>query len=102
MVKLRQGDIIKIGGYRTLFLVISKNAYIAATGMFHVCPVYDVMKDGPLHIPVRGEKNTEGTAVCEQIKLIDPSIRTCSKQDWLSYAQIMNISDALQGIFEYD
>lgn len=102
MAELRQGDIIRICGYRTLFLVISRNAYIRATGMFHVCPVYTGIQDGPLHISVKGEKNTEGIAVCEQIKLIDPSARACSKQDWISYAQLINISDALQGIFEYD
>jgi mRNA interferase MazF len=40
--------------------------------------------------------------VCEQIKLIDPGSRSCKRIDRLSYGQLMNISDALQGIFEYD
>lgn len=101
-VGLRQGDILKIEGYRNKFLVVSNNAYINATGMFHVCPVYENLGEGPLHISVDGAHDTHGTVACEQIKLIDPVARNCSRKDWISYDQIMNISDTIQGIFEYD
>lgn len=97
-----QGDIIKISGYKNKFLVVSKNAFIRATNAFHVCPMLEGCPDGPLHIRVTGKKKEEGTIICEQLKLIDPSVRNCSKIDSVSYDIIMNISDALQGIFEYD
>ena len=98
-----QGDIIKINDYKKqLFVVVSKNAFIRATGLFHVCPYIKDYPAGPVHIPAIGNHGTAGTVICEQIKAIDPSSRACSKTDYLSYKDIMNVSDTIQGIFEYD
>lgn len=98
-----QGDIIRINGYqRQRFVVVSKNAYIKATGTFHVCLLVKDLPEGPLHINVCGKNGESGTVICEQIKLIDPEVRGCSIVDSLVYKDIMNISDAIQGIFEYD
>lgn len=97
-----QGDVIKIAGFRNQFLVVSKNAFITATGMFHVCPLLPNVSDGPLHISVNGVGGATGTVICEQVKLIDPDVRACSRKDRIPYSELMNISDALQGIFEYD
>ena len=98
-----QGDIIKIEGFNNaLFLIVSKNAFIKATGVFHVCPVMKNVNEGTLHIMICGIKKTSGTVICEQLKLIDPGARACSKKDYLSYRDIMNVSDAVQCIFEYD
>ena len=102
MQDFRQGDIIQINGFRQPFVIVSKNSYIKSTGMFHVCPFLTGIKEGPVHISGTGVKGIQGVAVLEQIKLIDPGARTISKTDWLSYRDIMEMSDALQGIFEYD
>ena len=102
MGEFSQGDLLRIDGYRNLFIVISKNAYISATHTFHVCPVLKDIPEGPLHISVNGRNGAEGTVICEQIKLVDPSVRRCAKKDSISYSDIMNVSDAIQGIFEYD
>ena len=103
MNDFRQGDIIKIQGYKSMeFLIVSKNAFIQATNVFHVCPVLHHSQEGPLHISVRGNHDTSGIVICEQIKLIDPSARACMRVDRIPYGSMMNISDALQGIFEYD
>ncbi|MCR5473584.1 MAG: type II toxin-antitoxin system PemK/MazF family toxin, partial [Lachnospiraceae bacterium] len=75
---------------------------IKSTGVFHVCPLLKNVQAGPIHIAVKGIKGTEGTIICEQIKLIDPSARGVNRVDRLSYKDFMNISDAIQGIFEYD
>ena len=83
-------------------LVVSKNEFIKKTGVFHVCPLLENYAEGPLHIKVRGVKDTSGTAICEQLKLIDPSARSCKRIDRVPYHMIMNVSDAIQGIFEYD
>lgn len=40
--------------------------------------------------------------VIGDLKLIDPQARGCTGVDCVPYDQIMNISDAIQGIFEYD
>ena len=98
-----QGDIIKIQGFKNrLFVIVSKNAFIKATGMFHVCPLIPDVPAGPLHIKVTGRKGCTGTAICEQVKIIDPSARGCTREDALPYEVIMDVSDAIQGIFEYD
>ena len=97
-----QGDIIRISGYRGLFLIISNNTFIRATGVFHVCPVSERLENGPLHIAIRGKNGCCGTAACEQLKLIDPDARSCSRTDAIPYSQLMDISDAVQGMFEYD
>ncbi len=103
MIDISQGDIIKIRGFnRSLFVVTSKNAFIKATGVFHVCPLLKNVSEGPLHILVKGNKGTSGTVICEQVKLIDPSERSCNRADRIPYADIMEVSDVLQGIFEYD
>lgn len=101
-MQFEQGDIIRISGFQMRFLVVSKNAFIKATNVFHVCPIMRNILDGPLHIPVVGRNGEAGTVLCEQIKLIDPSARNCMKDDSISYENILNISDAIQGIFEYD
>ena len=98
-----QGDIVKIGGLEKIhFVITSKNSFIKALGVFHVCPLFSEFADGPLHITVIGKKGTKGTVICEQIKMIDPDVRTVNKSDSLKYQDIMNISDAIQGMFEYD
>lgn len=102
MIDFYQGDIIKISGFRNKFMVISKNAFIKATNVFHVCPLLENYAEGPLHIAVTGKEKTNGIVICEQIKLIDPSARGCTRVDRVPYEDIMNISDAIQGIFEYD
>ncbi len=101
MHKISQGDIIKIAGFSCRFLVVSKDAFIEHIGMFHVCPILKDEKEGPLHISVSG-KREEGTVLCEQIKMIDPGKRACNRIDKISYYQLMNVSDAVQEIFEYD
>ena len=78
------------------------NAFIRATNMFHVCPLLSQVQEGPLHIHVLVINQTEGTVICERIKLIDPNARSCSRIDRLPYGELMNVPDALQGIFEYD
>jgi len=97
-----QGDIIKISSLPGTFFVISNNAFIRSTGMFHICPLVQDAPEGALHVPVSGTKGTSGVVICEQIKLIDPEARACSKKDRVSYRDIMEVSDALQAIFEYD
>ena len=101
-MQVSQGDIIKISGLKDKYVVLSKNAFIKAVNMFHVCPVLENHPEGPVHIKIEGKKGVKGTAICEQIKLIDPSVRGCFVKDSLPYRDIMEISDAVQGIFEYD
>lgn len=97
-----QGDIIKMTGFRQNFVIVSNNTFIKSTGVFHVCPFLPGYPEGPVHIAATGRQGTEGTAIIEQIKLIDPSVRACRRLDTLPYRDVMEISDALQSVFEYD
>lgn len=101
MIEFCQGDIIKFSGGKSLFLIISKNYFINNTGMFHVCPIINISKS-TVHIPIVGKLGCTGTVACEQIKLIDPQTRSCSRVDSIPYDEIINISDTIQSIFEYD
>jgi len=102
MKEFSQGDIVKVDGYRNLFVITSNNAFIRQVGMFHVNPLINDLPAGPIHAPVKGRKGSTGTLVCEQMKLIDPQVRSCSIKDHLPYSQIMEVSDIIQGLFEYD
>ena len=51
---------------------------------------------------MNGKNGESGTVICEQIKAIDPRARGCNRVDLLAYDDIMNVSDTVQGIFEYD
>lgn len=101
-MKYYQGDIIKIEGFNNLFIIVSKNAFIDLTRVFHVCPVLEGVAPGPIHIPVKGKDEVEGTVICEQLKMIDPEVRSCKIVDRVAYDMVMNVSDTIQGIFEYD
>ena len=102
MTTVSQGDIIRLPGFDVHFLVISKNAYIKTTETFHVCPIKQEEGSDPLHIFIKGVSgHVSGYAICEQIRLIDGR-RTYKTADRIAYADIINISDAIQGVFEYD
>ena len=74
MTDFYQGDIIKISGFKNKFVIVSKNAFIRMTKVFHVCPLMERYQDGPIHIAAVGKEGTKGTVICEQVKLIDRSI----------------------------
>lgn len=57
-------------------------------------------KPDPLHIVVK-TGIVEGVVLCEQMKLLDLRIRGFKKLDHIKYADIINITDAIQGIFDY-
>ena len=53
-----------------------------------------------LHIWMSTEEN-EGYIQCEKLALLDMSFRGYKKVDRLPISEMVNISDAIQGIFEY-
>ena len=50
---------------------------------------------------IRSVAESTGTDLAG-IELIDPAARGCRSTERISYAQLMNVSDAVQGMFEYD
>lgn len=99
MEHLHQGDILKIERIKHPVLVASKD-FFNTSGEIIGCPIIMNSKPGPLHIWMSTE-NTEGYIHCEKLTLLDLSIRGYKKADELPIPEMINVSDAIQGIFEY-
>lgn len=99
MSSVKQGDILKINGIRVPVLVVSKN-FFNEQGEVIGCPIYATDVAGPLHIYIKTTKN-EGCVQCEKLTLLDLRVRHFSVADSISQSDIINITDAIQGLFDY-
>ncbi len=99
MEQLHQGDILKIENIRHPVLVVSKD-FFNSSGAVIGCPVVKDSMAGPLHIWMSVEDN-EGYIQCEKLALLDLSVRGYKRIGRLPLAEMINISDAIQSIFEY-
>ena len=96
---LQQGDILKVEKIKHPVLVVSKN-FFNTSGQIIGCPIIKNSMAGPLHIWMATDEN-EGYVHCEKLALLDLSVRGYKKIDRLPISDMINISDAIQGIFEY-
>ncbi len=99
METLHQGDILKIEKIKHPVLVVSKD-FFNTSGEIIGCPIIRNSASGPLHIWMATEEN-EGYIQCEKLALLDMSLRGYKKVDRLPISEMINVSDAIQGIFEY-
>ena len=99
MASLHQGDILKIEKIKHPVLVVSKD-FFNTSGEIIGCPIIKNSTAGPLHIWKTTEEN-EVYIQCEKLALLDMSFRGYKKVDRLPISEMVNISDAIQGIFEY-
>lgn len=98
-VQIHQGDILKIEKIKHPVLVVSKD-FFNRSGEIIGCPVIQSSVEGPLHICISAEENT-GYVHCEKLALLDLTVREYKKIDRLAVSEMINIVDAVQGIFEY-
>lgn len=94
-----QGDLLKIEGINMPVLVVSKN-FFNQSGEMIGCPVYRNGKPGALHIRIETEEVT-GYVHCEKMALLDMNIRRYSKLGSINMSEIIDITDAIQGVFDY-
>lgn len=99
MVQVEQGDLLKIGGLKYPVMVVSNN-FFNKSGKVIVCPIVDTASKGPLHIPLKDSQVT-GFVLCEQVRYLDLSKRHYSKLSNTHYFDIMDISDAVISMFDY-
>ena len=99
MEALHQGDILKIEKIKHPVLVASKD-FFNTSGEIIGCPIISNSNPGPIHIWMSTE-NLEGYIQCEKLALLDLTIRGHKKIDRLPVSEMINVSDAIQGIFEY-
>ncbi len=99
MNRAEQGDLLKISGIKYPVIVVS-NDYFNRSGKVIVCPIVQEAHEGPLHIPFK-DSSISGYVLCEQIHYADLSSRHFSKLTASHYFDIMDISDAVMSMFDY-
>lgn len=96
---IHQGDILKIEKIKHPVLVVSKD-FFNTSGAVIGCPIIENSAAGPLHIWIDSEI-AKGYVHCENLKLLDLSVRGHKKLAQLPISEMMNLCDAIQGIFDY-
>ena len=98
-MRIEQGDILKVQRQPYLVMVVSNN-YFNESGRAIVCPTRKDVLEGPLHLRLNVDF-AEGYILCEQVHYLDLQQRTFSKIGTISYFDVMDFSDAIMGIFDY-
>ena len=97
--KVSQGDIIKLDNLSNPVLILSKD-FFNNSGIVIGCPITKNSIQGPLHIKITGII-TEGFAECERLKQLDLNIREYTIKDRIPKPEIIDITDAVQSVFDY-
>ena len=97
--KIAQGEIYSVEKIKMPVLVVSKYFFNKSEQII-ACPIMDKASKDPLHIPIQ-TKDLKGVVLCEQLRLLDLRVRGYSKLSELKQDEVMNISDAIQSIFDY-
>lgn len=98
-LSFEQGDILSVEKIKGSLLVVSKN-YFNQSEQAIVCPICLNAVPDPLHIEIVTNE-IQGSVLCEQMKLLDLRYRGYKKISRVTYADIINITDAIQAIFDY-
>ena len=99
MTMIEQGDLLKVDGIQHPVIVVSNN-FFNESGKAIVCPILKKAVPGPLHIELK-DSSVEGYVLCEQVRYLDLASRRYSKLVQTHYFDIMDISDAVVSMFEY-
>ena len=99
MITIEQGDLLRVGGIKHPVIVVSNN-FFNESGKAIVCPILRDAVEGPLHIKLK-DCIVEGYVLCEQVRFLDLKARRFSKLTSTHYFDIMDISDAVMGMFDY-
>ena len=95
----QQGDILWLEKEEQYVLVLSRE-FFNQSGMSVVCPLRDKAKPDALHIEISSDEYN-GTALLEHLRSLDLQARHYRRISGISYEQIQDIADAVQGIFDY-
>lgn len=99
MQTVEQGDLLKVEGIAHPVMVVSNN-FFNQTGKAIVCPVMKTAVPGPLHIALKAPA-VEGFVLCEQVRYMDLAARRFARLVGAHYYDVMDIADAVAGMFEY-
>ena len=96
---VEQGDLLRVGGIKWPVIVVSNN-FFNESGRVVACPILPDAVKGPLHIRLK-DYPVEGYVLCEQMRYIDLKARRWSRLSATHYFDIMDVSDAVMGIFDW-
>ena len=99
MTIVEQGDLLKVDGVTHPVIVVSNN-FFNKSGRVIACPILKKAVPGPLHIAL-SDSVVEWVVLCEQVRYLDLTARHYAKLSQAHYFEIMDISDAVMGMFEY-
>ena len=100
MGAVEQGDLLRVGGLKYPVIAVS-NDFFNQSEKAIVCPILPAAAPGPLHIPLPEGCPVKGWVLCEQVKFVDLGARRFSRLGAVSPYDIMDISDAVMGMFDY-
>ena len=109
MVKLAQGDIIKLdfdpqAGYeqkgRRPALVVSNSYYNRYSKMVMVCPITNKDKNHPFHVRLNEDTETTGVVLCDQVKTLDIVARDYDFVEKAPKAIISEVIDIISNFIE--
>ena len=102
----KQGDVIAVDfdpqsgheqkGGRPAF-VVSKNLFNRSTGLAIVCPITNIKRDFPFHVPIPKGGNLTGFIMVEQVKSVDFRTRRAKRIEHGEeelLAEVLSILDA--------
>ena len=96
---VKQGEVLKVDKLHFPVLVVSKT-FFNQEDLVIVCPILKESNISPLHIDISSDQ-IEGYVHCEDLRLLDLKVRRFSVIDCIDMSSIINITDAVQGIFDY-
>ena len=99
MTQFEQGDLLKIDGIQQPVIVVSNDVF-NQSGKAIVCPIVQSAQEGPLHIKLK-DSSVQGVVLCEQVRYLDLAARRFHKLTATHYFDIMDISDAVVSMIEY-
>ncbi len=99
MEKLHQGDIVLVERIKDPVLVVSKD-YFNLSGEIIGCVIFKKHTSSPLHRYIEAGE-FRGYVQCEKMALLDLNIRGYKKIGSIQMLDRMEISDTIQGIFDY-
>ena len=95
----QQGDILWLEKEEQYVLMLGRE-FFNQSGMSVVCPLRENAEPDALHIGISSDEYN-GTALLEHLRSLDLQARHYMKISVIPYEQIQDISDAVQGIFDY-
>lgn len=99
MTTVEQGDVLNVEKISVPLLVVSKNFFNQQEEAF-VCPVVKETSIDPLHIRL-SQTSEDGSVLCEQLHMLDLHVRCYKKIGHITCEKVIDITDAIQSIFDH-